>query len=71
MSFIEVLSKVTMDEFSIFMTYALEYRSICLEQLSDVYEKQYLRDHPDPATRSTPYRVLVKLCTIKDLKGTS
>ena len=58
-----------MEQFSLFFTYACEYRALCLEQISEEEEKLYLSNHPDISSRKTPYRVLAKFCNIKDLKG--
>ena len=62
----EVLSLVSIDDYVIFLIYSLEYRSMVLEQLSDVMESEYLRDHPNPADG---YGVILKICCIRDLKG--
>lgn len=59
---------VNIEEYLIFLTYVLEYRSLILEQLSYEAEREFLRKNPD---NTKPYGVLKKLCHIRDLKGLS
>jgi hypothetical protein len=66
----EFLEKIPLEEFYLFLLYVCEYRSMVLEQLSDEYEREYLRKHPDPKSRKSPYGVLLGVCSIRDLRGT-
>jgi hypothetical protein len=65
----EVFKKIPREDFLKFLTYALEYRSIVMEQLSDELEQQYLQDHPDPESRKDGYGVMLLFFCIRDLKG--
>ena len=65
----EVLESITIEDYTIFLIYVLEYRAIILEQLSEEADKLYEAQNPDPANRAEGYGALIKLCMIRDLKG--
>jgi hypothetical protein len=70
-----VLSKINLQDYILFTTYCLEYRSIILDQLSEEREQQYLASLIDvqrqelesPDTKLPPYGVLVHTCVVRDL----
>lgn len=65
----EVFKFVTLEQYLVFLIYVLEYRSLILEQMSDVLEKKYEAEYPDPSTRFNGYGIILKTCTIRCLKG--
>eukprot|EP01035_Chromulina_nebulosa_P033588 gene33588-44984_t len=65
----EVLKQVTIAEYLQFLTYALEYRAIVLEQMSHEREQKYLADHPNVSDLIDGYGVILMDFTIRDLKG--
>ncbi len=70
-----VLSKINLQDYIVFTTYCLEYRSIILDQMSEERERQYLaslseKDRQEidtPSTNLQPYGILVHTCVIRDL----
>ena len=66
-----VFKHVTIEQYLTFLIYSLEFRALVMEQLSEEREREYLREHLDPSSRQEGYGVLVKQCTIRDLKGWS
>ena len=65
----EVFKAVSKDDYLLFLTYALEYRAIVMEQLSHEKEMEYINNHPDPNDRIDGYGVILLDFTIRDLKG--
>ena len=65
----EAFEHITIEDYVEFFIYALEYRSMILEQLSDEIEREYLRDTPDSSKRIDGYGVILKICIIRDLKN--
>lgn len=65
----ELFAIVSIDEYLDFLVYALEYRALVVEQMSHEKEQQYLKEHPDPATRVEGYGVILMDCVIHDLSG--
>lgn len=65
----KVLETITIQDYLIFLTYSLEYRSMVMEQMSHERELQYLAEHPNPNDRDDGYGVVIMDCTIRDLKG--
>lgn len=73
----EVLNQITIPEYVLFVTHALEYRQCILEQMSEERERAYLAslsdeerarvDHPD--CTDPPYGVITQTCVIRDLDG--
>lgn len=73
----EVLNQITIPEYVVFVTHALEYRQLILEQLSEERERAYLNslsdaertriEHPD--CNDPPYGVITQTCVIRDLDG--
>ena len=57
----------TLEQYLIFLTYALEFRSLVLEQLSHEIEKKYVTEHG--AENNTSYGVVLLDFTIRDMKG--
>lgn len=62
---------VTREEYLYFLTYALEYRAMVMEQLSHEMEEDYLRRFPREDDRVDGYGVILLDYTIRDLKGIS
>lgn len=67
----DVLKVVTREEYLYFLTYALEYRAMVMEQLSHEMEEDYLRRFPRDDDRVDGYGVILLDYTIRDLKGIS
>lgn len=65
----DILQNVSREDYLRFLTYALEYRTLVMEQLSHEREQAYLAAHPDEADRVDGYGVVVMDFTIRDLKG--
>lgn len=74
----EVFKHITLDDYIVFVTYSLEYKSIIVEQMSEHREAAYLANLSDtdredilnnPASKLPPYGVLVNTCVIRDLAG--
>lgn len=65
----KLFKEVTLEEYILFLTYALEYRALVMEQMSHEIEQKYLAQHPDEASRKTGYGVILLDFTIRDLKG--
>eukprot|EP01040_Poterioochromonas_malhamensis_P015711 gene15711-17638_t len=73
----EVLNLITIQDYTLFSIYCLEYRSIILEQISEERERQFLNllteeerlllDEAD--SPRDPYGVLAYICVIRDLGG--
>mmetsp|Transcript_8831 Transcript_8831/g.7891 ORF Transcript_8831/g.7891 Transcript_8831/m.7891 type:complete len:411 (+) Transcript_8831:60-1292(+) len=61
--------KISIQQYLTFLTYTLELRSLILEDLSEIREREYLEAHPLPSQRSNGYGVIVQVCNIRDLKG--
>ena len=70
----EVLSKISIQEYIVFVMHCLEYRSLIVDQLSEQREKEFLAsltkdelaEIQDPDCENT-YGVLVNTCVIRDL----
>lgn len=62
----EVFKHVTIEQYLLFLIYSLEFRALILEQLSAEKEKMYLKNCTNP---QEGYGVVLKQCTIRDLKG--
>ena len=65
----EVFKAVSIEDYLIFLTYTLEYRSLVMEQFSNDKELEYLAAHPNEADRVDGYGVVIMDFTIRDLKG--
>ena len=70
-----VLEEITIEEYIVFVTYALEFKSLVLEQLSEAKERQQIQEYElaissgvDPNTLP-PYGVILHTCVIRDLNG--
>lgn len=64
-----MFSRVTINDYLLFLVYALEYRALVMEQMSHEEEVKYLESHPNAADRETGYgTVLLNFC-IRDLNG--
>jgi len=66
-----LFKQVTLKEYMTFLTYALEYRALVMEQLSHEAEQQYLQTHPEIHQRKDGYGVVLLNFTIRDLNGPS
>lgn len=49
--------------------YTLEYRALIMEQMSHECEQEYLKQYPDPLSRSDGYGVVLLNYCIRDLNG--
>lgn len=69
----EVFKHINIDDYILFVTYSLEYRSLIVEQLSEQREKAFLAGlSPEQLAKledpdSPPYGVIVNTCVIRDL----
>lgn len=62
----EVFKAVSIDDYLLFLTYALEYRAMVIEQLSYEKEVEYLKANPNP---EDGYGVILLDFTIRDFKN--
>ena len=65
----KLFKEVTIEEYMLFLTYALEYRALVMEQLSQEAEQRYIEQHPREEDRADGYGVVLLSCFIRDLKG--
>lgn len=65
----EVFKQVTIDQYLEFLIYCLEYRTLVLEQISEMKERKYLQEHPNEEDREEGYGVIQRILHIRDLKG--
>jgi hypothetical protein len=65
----DVFKAIKLEEFLLWLTYALEFRVLVMEQMAHEYEQKYLKEHPDPATQKDGWGVVLLDFTIRDLKG--
>jgi hypothetical protein len=70
----EILEKISLEDYVIFMIYCLEYRSLILEQLSEERETAFLaslseeeREKVERNDSEVYYGVLANICVIRDL----
>ncbi len=70
-----VLNEISIEEYIVFVTYSLEFKSLILEQLSEAKERERLKEieilvanGTDPST-IPPYGVILHTCVIRDLNG--
>ena len=72
---IQVLTKVSLEEYIEFTKYALEYRQLILEQMSEEREREVIasrtaaKEIGQAVDESQPYGVIVLTCVIRDLAG--
>ena len=71
---VEVLRRITIDEYIVFVVHCLEYRSLVVEQLSEQRERAWLAALSPEKRRAAllpgpdaPHGVLVHTCVIRDL----
>jgi len=74
-----VFQTLTLPEYIEFLIYALEYKSMVAEQISEELDRKYLdslspaertrAESDDPNINIPPYGALVGLCVIRDLEG--
>lgn len=60
---------VSIDDYLLFLTYALEYRAMVMEQMSHELEQLYIKQFPNEEDRTENYGVVLLDYTIRDLKG--
>lgn len=65
----EVARLVKLEEYLTWLTYALEFRTLVMEQMSHEYEQAYLRQHPNPNDRKVGWGIVLMDFTIRDLNG--
>lgn len=63
--------RVTIQDYLLFLVYALEYRALVMEQMSHEEEMRYIEKYPNPDDRETGYGVVLLNFCIRDLNGTS
>ena len=71
----EVFQQITMEDYILFVIYTLEYKSLIIEQLSELRERKYLNSLSDDeraeidsiSSTKPPYGVLANICVIRDL----
>jgi hypothetical protein len=73
----EVFKHINLDDYILFVTYGLEFKSLIVEQLSEEREQAFLAaltaeeraEHEKNDTKSQfpPYGVLVNICVVRDL----
>jgi hypothetical protein len=70
-----VLDEISLDEYIIFVTYSLEFKSLILEQLSEEKEREKIKEYEIAiasgvdASTLPPYGVILHTCVIRDLSG--
>lgn len=67
----ELFKQLSLEEYVEFFIYCMEYRSMILEQLSEVKEREYLKEFPKESDRPDGYGVILMNCSIRNLKGVS
>lgn len=67
----DILDRVSIEEYIIYLTYSLEYKSLILEQLSEEVERDYIRTHSknNDASELIEYGVVLRIAMFRDLKG--
>ena len=61
----------SLNEYLLFLIYALEFRTIVMEHMAFEEDLLYLRAHPDPSDRREGWGSFVRNCTIRDLGALS
>eukprot|EP01032_Pedospumella_encystans_P037408 gene37408-42368_t len=61
--------RVTIQDYLLFLVYALEYRALVMEQMSHEEEMRYIEKYPNPDDRETGYGVVLLNFCIRDLNG--
>jgi hypothetical protein len=65
-----VIKGVSKEEYLEFMTYTLEYRSMVLEQMSELREQEYLKKcNYEPPKTPDGYGIMLQVATIRDTHG--
>ena len=64
-----VLDHISIDQYIQFLIYSLEFRTLILEQFSEDRERKYLEEYPTAIDQKDGYGVVLKLCTLRDVKG--
>mmetsp|Transcript_23884 Transcript_23884/g.35042 ORF Transcript_23884/g.35042 Transcript_23884/m.35042 type:complete len:321 (+) Transcript_23884:108-1070(+) len=70
-----VLQEISIEEYIVFVTYSLEYKSLILEQLSEAKERKRLQElkkaeaEGKDISQEDPYGVILHTCVIRDLNG--
>jgi hypothetical protein len=65
----EVFKNITIEQYLEWLLYTLEFRTLIFEQLSEIRERKYLEEHPDPASRVEGFGETVSMCSIRDMSG--
>lgn len=71
----DILSEISLEEYVVFITYSLEYRSLILEQLSEEEERKKYKvlterqEAGEDLSAEVPYGTLCYVCIIRDLSG--
>ena len=60
---------MTINDYLLFLVYALEYRALVMEQMSHEEETKFLEAHPSAADRADGYGVVLLNFCIRDLNG--
>jgi hypothetical protein len=64
-----VFKTFTLEEYLLYLTYTLEFRTLVIEQMSHVAEQKYLKAHSGSVSDKDGYGVMLLDFTIRDLKG--
>lgn len=64
-----LFKEISLQKYMTFLTYALEYRALVMEQMSFDAEKKYLDEHKSESDRQCGYGVVLLNFTIRDLSG--
>lgn len=65
-----MFTRVTIQDYLLFLVYALEYRALVMEQMSHEEEMKYIEKYPNPDDREAGYGVVLLNFCIRDLNGT-
>jgi hypothetical protein len=70
-----LLSEISLEEYTQFVTYSLEYRQLVLEQLSEETERERIAHLKEAEaagkdlSKEEPYGVILYTCVVRDLNG--
>ena len=67
---VAVLQAVTLEEYKEFVVYCLQYKTLIIEQLSELKERAYLQEHNgNPPDTPEGYGIILQCTIIRDLTG--
>jgi hypothetical protein len=65
----KLFQESSLDEYLLFLIYALEFRNLVMEHMSHEMDVKYLADNPRPQDRTEGWGCVIRNCTIRDLGG--